>query len=219
MKYNKEIAAIGPAGLLKNNRGFTLIEAVVVLSIVSIVIGMAYSSFRTPVEKLACREIFSAMQLAKMRAISSGSNFFVDFDMNVGSVSDNFYTAYLDTDNDGVFGETLNGGTPPINEFVESQFNLPDISGGNPAKALPSGVSYRTTAMAGFPTGETVLPGDGVDFGGVNAVTFTPRGTATAGGSLYIKDDDNTNRICVVIVRSTGLVRMGTTNDNGANWN
>ncbi len=74
MKFIKEITPIGPAGLLENNRGFTLVEAVVVLSIVSIVLGLGYSSFRTPEEKLACRHIFSHIQLAKMQAVSNSAN-------------------------------------------------------------------------------------------------------------------------------------------------
>ena len=74
MKSNKENFPINSAGFLQKNRGFTLIEAMVVLAIVSIVVGMAYSSFRTPEEKLACRYIFSTLQLKKMEAVSESAD-------------------------------------------------------------------------------------------------------------------------------------------------
>ena len=92
-------------GRYKNNKGFSLIELFAVLGIMMILLILSYSILRTPKEKIACKNIFSAMQLAKMRAISTGSNSYIDFDMDGGNVSDKYYTVYLDTDNDNDFGE------------------------------------------------------------------------------------------------------------------
>ena len=80
MKFIKEIPSIGPAGFLQNNRGFTLIEAMVVLAIVSVMVGLAYSSFKSSDEKLACRYIFSNLQLEKMEAITQSADHTVDID-------------------------------------------------------------------------------------------------------------------------------------------
>tara|TARA_B100000959_G_scaffold274295_1_gene326017 strand:+ start:2856 stop:3488 length:633 start_codon:yes stop_codon:yes gene_type:complete len=52
--------------------GFTMIELVVVLLLMSILIAMAYSTLRTSKEKIACREIYSDMQQKKLQAVSTG---------------------------------------------------------------------------------------------------------------------------------------------------
>jgi len=60
--------------------GFTLIEMVIVIAIISIIMSLAYSKLRTPHEKAACQYIYSQMQLAKMNAVSTGSSKTVDLD-------------------------------------------------------------------------------------------------------------------------------------------
>jgi|TARA_Y100000294_G_scaffold131394_1_gene123759 prepilin-type N-terminal cleavage/methylation domain-containing protein len=60
--------------------GFTMIEMVIVLVIISVIIMLAYSQLRTPHEKAACQYIYSQMQLAKMNAVATGSNNTVDLD-------------------------------------------------------------------------------------------------------------------------------------------
>ncbi len=88
--------------------GFSLIELIIVISILGILAAAAYSNFKVTKEKMACKNIYSALQTAKMKAISTGYRAYVDFDMDGGNVSDNFYTTYLDTDRDKAFGETNN---------------------------------------------------------------------------------------------------------------
>jgi|TARA_B100002003_G_scaffold165830_1_gene154014 type II secretory ATPase GspE/PulE/Tfp pilus assembly ATPase PilB-like protein len=44
---------------------------VVVLGIISILLGLAYSTLRTPNEQIACKEIFSKLQFGKMQAVST----------------------------------------------------------------------------------------------------------------------------------------------------
>jgi prepilin-type N-terminal cleavage/methylation domain-containing protein len=172
MKFIKKIASIDSAGLLQNNRGFTLIEAVVVLSIVSIVIGMAYSSFRTPDEKLACRHIFSNLQLAKMQAVSVSAEQTVDINTTVNDLVD----VTLNTDY----------------QFLTTQ---PTYE--------PLGMPWDT---------------DGINFGGDDEIKFTPKGVPDSQGIVYVNSVDNPERQCAVTVSLGGMVKMWTSNDNGASF-
>lgn len=202
--------------------GFTLIEMIIVLAIIGILATLAYSTLRTPKEKIACKNIFSAMQLAKMRAIATGYNTYIDFDMNGGSVSNKFYTVYLDTDNDKAFGEKNNANGD--NEFTESHFAMQDTSGGYPGVALPGGVDFGlpiTNPPSLTPTGYAFSPGvlnDGVSFAsGSNRIKFLPKGRPSGfGGSVYVYNTDDSIRGCAVVVALTGIIRMWTW--DGSKW-
>ncbi len=83
---------------------------------------------------------------AKMRAISTGNNAYIDFYMDGEDVSDKHYTVYLDTDNDKDFGEK-NNASGERSEFTASHFAMQDSwqnSGGESfsAVALPSEVAF-----------------------------------------------------------------------------
>ena len=215
--------------LYKNNKGFSLIELIVVLAIMSILLISGYSTLRTPNEKIACKNIFSALQLAKFRAIATGYNAYVDFDMDGGDVSDKFYTVYLDTDNDNDFGEKDN--VNDENEFTASHFAVQDSwqnSGGEsfPAVALPSGVAFglpTTNPPSSTPTNGSFSAGvlsDGVGFaGGSKRIKFLPKGMPSGfGGSVYVYNiNDSIGRSCAVVVASTGIIRMWTWDGN--KWN
>lgn len=221
--------AAGSFNLYKNNEGFTLIELFVVLSIMSILLVLSYSTLRVPKEKIACKNIFSALQLAKMRAIATGYNTYVDFDMDGGDVSDKYYTVYLDTDNDKDFGEKNNASGE--NEFTASHFAMQDSwqdSGGESfiAVALPSGVAFglpTTNPPSSTPTNGSFSSGvlaDGVGFaGGSKRIKFSPKGMPSGfGGSIYVYNiNDSIGRSCAVIVASTGIIRMWTW--DGDKWN
>lgn len=207
--------------VLKNTKGFSLMEVMVVVVLMGILGTMAIASFKRSKEKIACGAVYSAFQTAKMRAISTGYNAYVDFDMDGGAVSNYFFTVYLDTDGDAAFGETSNGNTPPENEFTVSNFAMQDALGGLPGIELPDGVKFggKSTSPDGGtmdvgPTGRTI-PDDGVSFGG-NRAKFNSRGTAT-GGSVYLWDSNNSlGKGCAVIVSTTGIVRKHYW--NGSSW-
>ncbi|MBI5187206.1 MAG: prepilin-type N-terminal cleavage/methylation domain-containing protein [Nitrospinae bacterium] len=210
-------------GFFKNPKGFTLVELMIVVALIAILGGLAYSNFKRTKEKIACGDVYSAFQSAKMRAISTGSSAYVDFDMNGGAVSDNFFTVYLDTDGDAAFGETSNANGD--NEFTVSNFAMPDASGGAPGVALPEGVKFggKATSPGGGTMGVYgptwgVIPDDGVTFGASgNRASFNSQGTAAA-GSVYLYDStDSRGAGCAVIVSSTGIIRKY--NWNGSSWN
>jgi Tfp pilus assembly protein FimT len=202
--------------------GTTINELIIVLGLTSILATLSIMPFRTFRENIACRHIFSAMQLARMRAIVSGFDSYVDFDMNGGSVSDNFYTTYLNTDPlddccPASFGELNN--TQGRNEFADSQLAMSKTPGGFPGVALPSGVSFGLPPFS--PPSSTPTKGrfsrgvleNGVGFArGSKRIKFLPNGTPTGfGGSVYVyNENDNSGRGCAVVVASTGIIRMWT---------
>jgi prepilin-type N-terminal cleavage/methylation domain-containing protein len=208
--------------------GFTIVELMVVLGIMSVLLMLSYPTLRTPKEKIACKNVFSAMQLAKMRAIATGYNAYVDFDMDGGDVSDSFYTVYLDTDDDKAFGEKNNA--KGNDEFVESHFAMQNTwqsssSKTYPAVALPSGTAFglpSTNPPSSTPTNGSFSSGvlaDGVGFaGGSKRIKFLPKGMPSGfGGSVYVYSiDDLTGKSCATVVASTGIIRMWTW--NGSEW-
>ena len=210
--------------VITNQNGFSLMEMIIVVVIMGVLAAAAFYSFRVPRERAACSDIYSAFQSAKMKAIATGYNAYVDFDMDGGSVSNGYYTVWLDTDDDAAsFGETSNA--QGNNEFAESGFSMSDTYGGVPAVALPNGIKFGGKASLGQgtmgnygPTWETI-PDDGVSAtGGGNRFKFKSSGIASAYGSVYLWDSkDSKGAGCAVIVTSTGMIRRW--NWDGTVWN
>ncbi len=213
--------------LLKSKNGFTMTELLIVLAIMTILLTAGFSTFRTPKEKIACKNIYSAMQMARLRAVSTESNVYIDFDMDGGSVSENYYTIYLDTDNDTDFGEKSNANGD--NEFSSSNFPMPDSwqsSGGNefPAIALPSKTAFGLPTInppSQSPSGGSISSGalaDGVSFsGGSNRAAFNSQGSGSAGSVyIYYDNEDSVGQGCAVVKTSIGIIRMS--HWNGSEW-
>lgn len=68
----------GPKPAFNSSRGFTLIEMIIVIVIMGIMAVMGHAIFKTPNLKIACKFIFSHMQLEKMRAVSTNNNTYIN---------------------------------------------------------------------------------------------------------------------------------------------
>lgn len=212
------------------------------LAMLGALAAVAYSNFKVTHERAACSQIVSALQLAKMRAISTGNDIYVDFDINNNGAVGDMYTVYSDTDSlYSTFGEKNNSNSE--NEFTESNFPMPDCYGTSGivrngstdfsscsslaenvadttsffGVALPEKVSFGKSSTMGTngPT-DVAIPTDGVSASG-ERIKFTSRGISTNFGSIYLYDTESELGVgCAAIVSSAGVIRRS--NWDGANW-
>lgn len=102
---------------LQGTAGFSLVELMVVLAVLVILASIAVPAYTVWVPnyklKTAAREVYSALQLAKLRAVKENANVVIWFDTNTNS-----YRAFLDDGSGaGVAGNnTQDGSEPTIKE-------------------------------------------------------------------------------------------------------
>jgi prepilin-type N-terminal cleavage/methylation domain-containing protein len=178
---------------LTDKRGFTLIELIITISIFAIMMAIAIPSFLTyrPTMKIkgAARDIASALQFARMKAVSENNTFAVRF-------SGSSYSIYDDNDNDDVYADT----TDPLDIAVRTL-------------TLPDGISFGVGTNVNKKSDNTSpAPADFITFGG-DACDFSTRGTADT-GTVYIKNIKNESY--AVTVSSSGRVRILVW--NGSQW-
>ncbi len=181
----------GQGSVVNCEAGFTIVELIVVLAIMSILVGMAYSALRTPNEKIACQYIYSKMNLAKMRAVSGNTGVSWSVDVDDELSGSNFW-------------------------------DLTSVTWGQE-------VAYQTSVTFALADPGISFPSNGIDFdsgpGTSNIIYFSSKGMAEDGsnnstnGSVYIYNVESSNRICAVIVRTTGLIKMRSSSDGGNTWN
>ena len=173
------------------DRAFSSIELMVVLVIMGIVTAVAIPTYSSwlPTSRVngAARELFTELQLARMRAISENHNVAVTFD-----VSNSAFSTYDDDDNDFAAAGVETG------EFVKTVR----------IRANFQGVGFGVLSSTG-PGGES--PGTSVTFPGTPPrVIFMPTGLVEAVGSAYLVPSDgaglNTQR--AVTVALTGRVKL-----------
>ncbi len=103
---------------MRKDTGFTLMEMMVVIAIIAIAASIAIPSMITWPAKHrmggATREIYSAMQYAKLRAVKEKANVVIEFD-TTGSGATDTYNVYID-DGRGAGGgakDNIQNGTEP----------------------------------------------------------------------------------------------------------
>lgn len=202
-------------GKIRAQRGFTLIEVLVVVALIGIMVGVAVPSIRAwmPRHQIRSfkREVVSALQLGRMRAISTGHYFYVDFDPGNDGVQNSMaFACFLDTDDNGQ-GSLDNGLSQDADEYQASQMAAPELVAGLPAIRLPGslryGVSPGVTDINGAP-----YSGDGVTFSGDRGI-FYPNGTGKP-GTVYFHSDHGENFAVTVNLLGRVIVRRWT----GTSW-
>ena len=124
-----------------NKNGFTLIEMMIAIAIIAILSAVAVPNYITHRNNQqvsrAVREIYSALQSAKMSAITDNINVFVAFSPGTGSSGT--YQVFEDLNNNDASdaGEEIAAGEmPPGIEMVSANF-----AGGGPTRFTPLGLT------------------------------------------------------------------------------
>lgn len=136
---------------LKEEKGVTLIELMLVIVIIGIILSVGTYNFlqELPTYRLrgAASKISATVQFIKMRSITTNRNawFVVD-------TANNFFTGFVDDDADSTIDSP--------GEYTMSNLDFSDTVGGVPGFSLPQDVSF------GMPTTYTGSGPDGVSPGG-----------------------------------------------------
>lgn len=172
------------------NRGFTIIELVVVLAVMAIAMAIALPRFRlTPSHKVrsAANQLVRDLELARTRALGTKRKVRIQFDAAGGT-----YTAYLDDDGNGTISESA--AERSAYGSLASRTLEPDVLFGRGS----------TTGLPGDPgSGAVTFSGAEVDFG-TNGVTV-PFGTS---GNIYLVSRDDAKVVAAVSVTGAGSFKV-----------
>ena len=150
-------------------QGFSMIELMIVIAIIGIIAGIGIPNlikYRPRAQlKKAARDLYSNMQLARVKAMRDSSQWAVQFDTDAGA-----YSLLSDE-----------GADEDWNTIDDEIFKSVDLAG-------YAGVSYGT--LHGPRTGATSNPSDGVSFS-ANRVIFNSNGTSKS-GTIYINNGSDT---------------------------
>jgi prepilin-type N-terminal cleavage/methylation domain-containing protein len=179
-----------------SDRGFSLVEALIVMMIVVVMAGVALPPLRAHLAEAhlvgAGQQFKSQFRLACSAAIRSAAYTAIRFERRSdGSV---WYAVYQDGDNDGVLSADILSGH---DHLLAGPFPL---TGGAPGVRV--GIN---TGIPALPPEHGQLSGDPVRFGVSDILSFSPLGTATP-GTFYLADDSG--QAAVRVTGGSARVRL-----------
>ena len=179
---------------MKEPTGFTVTELLIAAGILGILSSIAIPSYNGWLPKTrvngAIRELFTELQLAKMKAISENNDYVITFD-----TANNAYSIYDDDDNDFA---TAGAELDELAKAIDIDNRHPGIAYGYIPGNSPSGSAItKAVTFSGTPP----------------RVTFSPTGLANKKGSIYLLptvDSSNSrkDRQRAITVLQTGRVRL-----------
>ena len=186
-------------------RGFTLIELMVVVAITALIAGLTVAEINSTSYKLksAARTLRAKMQQARLLAVKEDCNIYVDFDLDgIGGVNPS-YALWRDGDNDGTYDAPV--------ELLETV-------------ALPDDLAFGAVSNANggpgaspSPTSTVAPPADGISYSG-DQLCFDSRGTSSnAWAYLQAPNKDSTGTYAVG-TNNVGRIQTRYWATNGGAW-
>ncbi len=173
-----------------DQKGFTLLELMVIVAIIGIMSAMAYPSFADYLERAKVkrfgRDMVSSMQMARVNALRDGKQWAIQFDGNE-------YRVLSDRGDDGDW----NTG----DDVLEKRITVADYG-----RNVTFGSAY------GARPGATSDPADGVSFTG-NRVIFNSDGTSKS-GTVYVTNGRG-DTFAVGSLSTTGRIKTWINWGNG----
>ena len=187
-------------------RGFTLIELMVVVAITALIAGLTVAEINSTSYKLksATRTLRAKMQQARLLAVKENCNVFVDFDLDpADGTIDSSYTLWRDADTDNTYDDPI--------ELIET-VTLPNLISFGAVASGDDGPSKSAS-----PTVATAPPADGISFSG-SRVRFSPQGTGSNGWAYLHAPSKNSAGTYAVGSNNVGRIQTRYWATNGGAW-